>query len=60
MINNNDWGGITVSSNPKKTTAVMKIDDNGNVISVEEHSDATNKSRLQRLQEGRAKKLGMK
>lgn len=61
-IDSSQWGGVQVSGTPKKTTATFKVDNNGNMVadSYVEHSEETNKSRIQRLQEERAKKLGIK
>lgn len=59
MIDSSQWGGVQVSGSPKKTTATFKIDAQGNMVadSYQEVSDQDTKSRLQRLQEERSKKL---
>lgn len=60
MTHEENWGPVQVSSSPKKVTASYKVDDQGNMVAYEEHGNENGKSRLQRLQEERAKKLGLR
>lgn len=61
-IDPSNWGGVNVSSNPKKTTATFKIRDDGSMVeeSYQEYSDDSAGSRMQKVQEARAKRLGLK
>lgn len=61
-IDSSNWGGVNVSSNPKKTTATFRIRDDGSMVeeSYQEYTEDGSGSRMQKIQEDRAKRLGLK
>jgi hypothetical protein len=60
MIDQSKWGGVAVSSSPRKVSATFKVDNQGNLIPTGSFGGETPAEKNQRIREERARKLGLK